>query len=134
MKGYNGFTGEQRIEAQKWLNQQWDAGLLPKPTQCHACGQTKGRIDAHAEDYSIPYAAGKTDQYHLCFRCHMMVHCRFRNKAAWKLYIDCIASGIIYSATSSYTRLCYEHFDGGKPVIQSVSLPHNNNILNVLKT
>ena len=50
-------------------------------------------IDAHAEDYSRPFAAGKTDEYHLCFTCHMMVHCRFRNPTAWTRYREIIAGG-----------------------------------------
>lgn len=96
MKAYNGFPPEQRNKAQAWLNSQWKAGLLARPTCCHACGQTEGRIDAHAEDYSEPFAAGKTDQYHLCYRCHMAVHCRFRNNEAWQTYKDHVREGRIY--------------------------------------
>ena len=96
MKSYNGFPPEQRNKAQAWLNSQWKAGLLERPCQCHACGQTEGRIDAHAEDYSEPFAAGKTDQYHLCYRCHMAVHCRFRNNQAWQIYKKHVREGRIY--------------------------------------
>lgn len=63
-----------------------------------ACGQTEGRIDAHAKDYSEPFAAGKTDAFHLCFTCHMMVHCRFANIFAWQRYKRAISSGIRYAA------------------------------------
>lgn len=93
MKDYNGFTGVQRAKAQRWLNQQWAAGAFPRPSRCCACGQEHGIIDAHAEDYSEPFAAGKTDEYPLCFICHMMVHCRFRNRAAWNLYRAAVAGG-----------------------------------------
>jgi hypothetical protein len=66
--------------------------------QCVACGQSRGIIDAHAEDYSEPFAAGKTDQYHLCFTCHMMVHCRFKYPANWRYYVGIIRQGGRYAA------------------------------------
>lgn len=93
MNPYNGFTGDQRNRAQRWLNSQWAAGHFPRPAQCCACGQADGIIDAHAEDYSEPFRHGKTDQYPLCFVCHMMVHCRFKNPAAWDRYRELIGRG-----------------------------------------
>ena len=93
MKDYNGFTGAQRDRAQRWLNVQWASGKLQRPMRCVACGQTEGVIDAHAEDYSEPFAAGKTDGFHLCFVCHMMVHCRHRNQSAWREYRQFVESG-----------------------------------------
>jgi hypothetical protein len=45
---------------------------LARPVKCCACGQEHGVIDAHAEDYSDPFAPGKTDQFPLCYRCHML--------------------------------------------------------------
>jgi hypothetical protein len=93
MKSYNGFPPEQREKAQRWLRAEWASNRLAKPSVCCACGQARGVIDAHAEDYSEPFAAGKTDEFHLCFKCHMMVHCRFRNRAAWVRYREAIAAG-----------------------------------------
>jgi hypothetical protein len=98
MLSYNGFTGTQRNRAQAWLNKQWAVGAFNRPCQCVACGQTEGLIDAHAEDYSEPFAEGKTDAFHLCFTCHMMVHCRFGNAFAWLRYKRAIGSGIRYAA------------------------------------
>jgi hypothetical protein len=93
MKDYNGFTSKQRDKAQRWLNAQWSAGTLPRPTRCVACGQEHGVIDAHAEDYSEPFRAGVTDRFHLCFPCHMMVHCRHRGPAKWEAYREIIERG-----------------------------------------
>lgn len=93
MKSYNGFDSAQRNKAQRWLNTQWAAGKFARPSRCCACGQTEGVIDAHAEDYSEPFRHGKTDQYPLCFICHMMVHCRFANRAAWDVYRRMVADG-----------------------------------------
>lgn len=93
MNSYNGFSGAQRSAAQRWLNVQWASGLLEKPKLCCACGQDVGVIDAHAEDYSLPFAAGKTDEFHLCFPCHIALHCRFRNAQAWDNYLALVAAG-----------------------------------------
>ena len=86
MNSYNGFTPSQRVKAQNWLNKQWANGTLARPAKCCACGQTEGLIDAHAEDYSEPFEAGKTDQFHLCRKCHMHVHRRFANPQSWLRY------------------------------------------------
>lgn len=93
MKDYNGFSSAQRNRAQRWLNTQWDKGTLRRPIVCVACGQDEGVIDAHAEDYSEPFRAGVTDGYHLCFPCHMMVHCRHRNEERWLEYRRIVEDG-----------------------------------------
>jgi hypothetical protein len=86
VNSYNGFSGEQRGRAQSWLNAQWRSGALARPVACVACGQTAQPIDAHAEDYSEPFRKGVTDAFHLCFICHMMVHCRHRSQEVWVFY------------------------------------------------
>ena len=98
MREYNGFTGAQRSKAQGWLNRQWKAGVFPRPSRCCACGQTEGVIDAHAEDYSEPFTHAKLMRYPLCFICHMMVHCRFANMAAWNRYRAAIGNGYRFAA------------------------------------
>lgn len=98
MKSYNGYSGTLRDQAQRWLNAQWRAGTLVRPARCMACGQMEGPIDAHAEDYSLPFAAGKTDEFHLCFVCHMGVHCRFKNPLAWDTYRDGVRMGLRLTA------------------------------------
>jgi hypothetical protein len=86
MNSYNGFSPDQRNRAQAWLNKGWRDGALARPKICVACGQDEGVMDAHAEDYSEPFRPGVTDGFHLCFVCHMMVHCRHRNEKAWQTY------------------------------------------------
>jgi hypothetical protein len=93
LKTYNGFNGEQRARAQSWLNAQWRSGAIARPLDCCACGQAAPPIDAHAEDYSEPFRKDVTDAFHLCFICHMMVHCRHRSQEAWRLYRDMVESG-----------------------------------------
>lgn len=101
LNSYNGFSAAQRARAQAWLNAQWRAGNIPRPTRCCACGQTAGVLDTHAEDYSEPFSAGKTAAYHLCYVCHMMVHCRFRAPENWNFYRRIIANGVRFKAFQS---------------------------------
>lgn len=92
MLSYNGFPPEQRNRAQAWLNQAWRSGLLVRPRVCCACGQDRGIIDAHAEDYSEPFGP-HLQQFPLCYRCHMLLHCRFRNEGNWNTYRQIVADG-----------------------------------------
>ncbi len=131
MKSYNGFTPQQRNAAQSWLNRQWSAGTLERPCKCCACGQTEGIIDAHAEDYSLPFSAGKTDEFHLCFRCHMMVHCRHRNPRAWQRYRDAIAAGQRFAPflRRNFPGFCAEHLDAWAPRLDVVGDPPERDLL-----
>jgi hypothetical protein len=128
---YNGFSGRQRSRAQTWLNRQWKSGALSRPVQCVACGQSRGIIDAHAEDYSEPFAAGKTDQYHLCFTCHMMVHCRFKYPIDWRYYAGIIRQGGRYAAI--YKRnigtLKARHLSGKQPAPDELGASPQSSIL-----
>jgi hypothetical protein len=93
VNAYNGHSGAQRAKAHRWLKKQWELGTPAKPSSCSACGLRHGIIDAHAEDYSLPFAAGKTDEFHLCFACHLIVHCRVKFSLAWKSYVFGISHG-----------------------------------------
>lgn len=93
MDNYNGFSGKLRNRAQTWLNRQWDTGRLARPSVCIACGQTEGKIEAHAEDYSEPFRPGVTDQFHLCSACHWHVHARARFPELWRVYRANVEAG-----------------------------------------
>ena len=75
---------------------QWATGKRQRPSKCCACGQTQGIIDAHAEDYSEPFG-DQTEKYHLCYRCHLILHCRHHDQAAWDKYRADIRSGLRYA-------------------------------------
>lgn len=93
MNSYNGFSGAQRAEAQRWLNEQYAAGTLARPSKCVFCGQTDGPIDAHAEDYSKPFGP-HLSEFPACYVCHMMIHCRFGSgKGPWNAYRAMIRAG-----------------------------------------
>ena len=128
MKDYNGFSAAQRNKAQAWLNSQWRAGKLARPVSCIACTQDRGIIDAHAEDYSEPFAAGKTDGFHLCFRCHMALHCRFRNPDAFARYADEVYAGTVFAPffTRDFGTFAAQQLKGWCPPVDRVTLNSTN--------
>ena len=79
--------------------------------------ECKSIIDAHAEDYSEPFAASKTDELHLCFTCHLMVHCRFRHQDDWRYYKAAIRSGGRYAPvfTRDIGGFRAKHIGGKRP-------------------
>jgi hypothetical protein len=114
VNSYNGFSPQQRERAAAWLREQWRSDARPRPSRCCACGQDRGIFDAHAEDYSEPFG-DQTDAYPLCYACHMMVHCRFRNHDAWEAYKEKVRAGgrIAPFLTREWYRFkdqCLEHW------------------------
>lgn len=96
MKSYNGFTPAQRIAGDKIIKAAIARGeLLPlNKTKCSLCGQDKGIRHYHCEDYSPENILN--DVRPLCWRCHMMLHTRFRHPKSWKKYLQEVKSGIRY--------------------------------------
>ena len=89
---YNGFGPKLRMESFTWQKAKIAAGRIPLPSQCQTCGETEGHLDYHTEDYSKPFGLHIV-AYQLCFRCHMMLHARYRRRAAWLRYIEQIEAG-----------------------------------------
>jgi hypothetical protein len=116
MNSYNGFSGEQRLRAQAWLNKEYKAGRLVRPSVCVACGQRQGVIDTHTEDYSFPFGP-HINAHGLCYRCHLILHCRFRAPRAWQSYCDSLAQGVRFRAMYSrdFPRFCRQHLDATEP-------------------
>jgi hypothetical protein len=92
---YNNFTSQQRTRALRWLNAEYAAGRRHRPTRCDVCHQTEGPIERHSEDYSFPFG-DHIGQYGLCYRCHLMIHCRFKNPEAWENYKRHMHQGRIF--------------------------------------
>lgn len=87
MNSYNGFSPTQRTKALKWFRREQSIGNKPaNPECCDICGQTEGHLEWHSEDYSDPFDLGHIGKFGLCYVCHMMLHCRFKNKQAWEVY------------------------------------------------
>jgi hypothetical protein len=88
MGTYNGHSGAKREQVQRYLNKRWAEGSMARPACCVACGQTEGALHAHHEDYDRP-----DEWVPLCITCHLMLHCRNRNRQAWDTYRHRIRMG-----------------------------------------
>lgn len=94
MNSYNGFTARQRYAALYWLKDMQKKGLRDTtPTECEVCGQTEGQLMYHSEDYSSPFG-DHIGAYSLCYICHMMIHCRFKGRDAWDMYIEALKNKV----------------------------------------
>jgi hypothetical protein len=105
LKTYNGFDHDQRMKGFRWLQGEYAAGRRTKPIICDACGQTEQPITAHSEDYSEPFG-DHIGQHGLCYRCHMMIHCRFKAPEAWETYKLHIRQGRILVPISNFQVFC----------------------------
>lgn len=106
MNSYNGFTPTQRMKALKWLREQQKLNLrTARPNKCDTCGQEHGILEWHSEDYSEPFG-DHIGQYGLCYICHMMIHCRFKSKQAWSIYLQALKENKCFEAfqTRNWTQ------------------------------
>lgn len=96
MNSYNGFSPDQRMKAYRWLQDQIRSGKrLPPQGKCHCCG-TEAYTEHHSEDYSEPYG-DHIGKYDICYRCHMWIHCRFRNHKGFRQYVTYIRDGMCFT-------------------------------------
>jgi hypothetical protein len=79
MNSYNGFSGTERMAADKILKHLILSGKLVNPGKCEICGKQTKSLMNHLEDYSKI----ETSKW-LCVYCHMTLHSRFRRPNYWK--------------------------------------------------
>jgi hypothetical protein len=115
MNWYNTFSPAQRNAAFAWLKKRYADGSRTRPTVCDACGQTEGLVEPHSEDYSEPYG-DHIGQFGLCYRCHMMIHCRFRARDAWNAYRAAVRVGKRFAAIAGRHFGAFTGQLAGKPV------------------
>lgn len=90
MKPYNGFTGAERSKAWEIQKKAMAAGLITC-TSCEMCGQDKGVLMPHLENYDEPIK-----EYHsLCVECHMNLHGRFSSNGGWLSYLLKLRAGYV---------------------------------------
>lgn len=96
MTSYNGFTPAQRWRGLAIVKRAVADGLIPPANAlpCSRCGQTEGIIMYHSEDYTPERIVAQVVP--LCWRCHMMLHCRFRHPKSWEKYTAEVAAGTRY--------------------------------------
>lgn len=105
LKTYNGFDHKARMKALRWLRGEYAAGRRSPPCRCDVCGQTQGTIQAHSEDYSEPYG-DHIGEHALCFRCHMILHCRFNAREAWETYKLHMREGRTFVPANNFRAFC----------------------------
>jgi hypothetical protein len=79
---YNGYSGDQRMLADRKIKIAIELELIPPPGQCTVCGTREGRIDYQNEDYSRPLQTVA-----ICMKCQLALHNRDRSPgwaANWK--------------------------------------------------
>lgn len=88
MVSYKGFSKEQRLKMHEIFKAEIAAGRVPPAnTQpCSICGQDKGIRHYHAEDYTNPELHQKSVRV-VCWRCHMMIHNRFKHPLSVAQYL-----------------------------------------------
>jgi hypothetical protein len=87
------------MRALRWSRAEYAAGRRHAPLVCDACGQDEGPIEAHSEDYSEPFGS-HIGEPALCFRCHVAVHCQFKNPVAWEAYKLQVRQRRVFAARS----------------------------------
>lgn len=65
---------DQKYKARVILNAAVRSGELLRPNSCQRCGSTKGRIEGHHPDYSLPL-----EVVWLCSECHGLRHRKVAN-------------------------------------------------------
>ena len=88
---YGSWTAEERLASLKKTKEAIAKGEIPSQYElgCSICGQRKGRIDYHNENYSHPTKYLKP----LCSRCHLLYHStRSGTTALWRKYMCYVES------------------------------------------
>lgn len=90
---YNGFSPKTRMRGDKILKKAVSDGVLPPldSVKCAWCGQDKGIRHYHNEDYSPENII--QDATPLCWRCHLMLHSRWRYPKSYKFYKKLVDNG-----------------------------------------
>ena len=129
MNSYNGFTPAQRMKALQWSKQQVALGLRDKkPESCDICGQRNGFLCRHSENYSEPFG-DHIGELGLCYICHMMIHCRFKNPDKWASYKKTIAENMRYVAYKGANWLRFKkEFLSKHEIFAFVETSSDNNI------
>lgn len=110
MKSYNGFTAKERMEADKIQKSAIENGTFKYEKKCCICGQSKGHIMLHLENYYEPLNPEFVKP--ICVECHMKLHARFKKPNAWINHLKRLRKGYISNPYFSvYNYIKYNPFD-----------------------
>lgn len=112
MNNYKGWTGEQRELSLKLTNRAKKLGLLEQPHKCKFCGQEKGILHTHNENYGVTLELVpkmlngtatkeeiekvKSVLWPICWRCHMIWHSKRRAPKQVEKYFEEVKNGKQY--------------------------------------
>ena len=88
MGPYNGYQGRERDRKAAARRRRRADGLPAHPRgPCALCRDPTVPLEAHAEDYSLPYRWEPPAEYALCRTCHKnKLHKRFSNPSDWEAW------------------------------------------------
>lgn len=130
MRNYKKWSAKQRQESLKLTNKAKKMGWIQNPRKCNRCGQDKGILHLHNEDYDVTYntlsevfnrfpisiTKEELDNVNsvleeICWRCHMMHHSAYRNREAVKKYFEEVKQGKMYEPVykHNFDILKYDH-------------------------
>ena len=132
MNFYNGFSPAQRYKALAYHKSQIKLGIKPKsPQKCDGCGTEQGFLAWHSEDYSEPF--GKhIGQYGVCYRCHMHIHCRFKNPKSFMEYAFTLKKNKRYKPYYSSNWKLFLHENLKSVIIGHIEEINNYDVTNSL--
>lgn len=103
MDYYNGYSEAERLTKLKAQHIREDQGLGSHPPgPCAICSDPKARLEAHDEDYSLPYLWEPPAQYAVCHRCHSRLHSRFRFPQVWEAHKAHVRRGGVASDDAGF--------------------------------
>lgn len=114
---YNGFSPAQRDASTSWMHLEVLRGSFPaQPSTCSECGQDRGTLSWHSEDYAWPFGPHVVE-YPLCYWCHILLHSRFRSPFRWNEYLTLLGSGLraapVPSTAAGWASVCRFLGNGG---------------------
>lgn len=92
LRTYNGFNHYHRMKGGRIIEDAVRAGKVEPPSKCCRCGQTKGEILYHVEDYTPDKILDNLEP--TCRRCHGYIHRVSRPAEKQNEYWDAIARGV----------------------------------------
>lgn len=119
---YNGWTGEVRDSRYREYLQARKDGRIGPPVKCEICGQTKGKILHHAEQYGPTLEAYFKSLHALCVYCHGMLHLKKRFPGRWirhkkmakvKPFPVVAHMGVVYQAANRWSDIPKEEYVPG---------------------
>ena len=94
MDFYNGYTSRERDKKYQEYKRRRLLGLTPPELgPCQLCLDPSAPVEAHSEDYSLPYLWTPPAEYMICRSCHSWLHKRFKQPAVWALFKDHLRRG-----------------------------------------